>query len=214
MSILRGLPSLTGDAPAFEVSTAPATPAELFEEWLGTAVAGRVVEPQSMTLSTVDEEGMPDARVLILKAIDPAGRWAFASSAASAKGRELAANPHAALTFWWPEQVRSVRIRGSVAEDDPATSAADFGERGISAKAIALSGEQSAPLIDPDLLTAEVSAAQERLRAEPGLIHPAWRRYWVTASAVEFWQGETDRRHQRLQYLRQDGGWTRQLLRP
>lgn len=204
------LPSLTGTAPAFDPTAAPENPGALFAAWFDEAVRGEVVEPHAMTLSTVDGLGLPDARVLILKDLDPAGRWAFSSSAASAKGRQLAAAPAAALTFWWPAQVRSIRIRGTVEADSAVASAEDFLERGAGARAVALSGTQSATLADPALLAAEITAAGARQDE----VEPTWRKYWLTAGSVEFWQGDPGRRHVRLRYDRTAGGWTRSRLRP
>lgn len=213
-ALLAGLSSLAGHGPDFDLDAAPATPGELFEDWFHTAVRTGAPEPHAMTLSTLDDQGLPDARVLILKAFDRSGRWAFASSAASTKGQQLSTHPVAALTFSWPSLARSVRIRGPVAPDTAEASAADFRERSIGARAIALSGRQSATLDDPSRLDQEIAAARRQLDQRPDLIDEAWRRYWLTADSVEFWQGLSDRKHRRLRYVRRDGRWDRRRLRP
>ena len=100
---------LAGASPEPDVSAVPVGPVSLFVTWLRQAVAAGVPEPHAMTLSTVDAHGMPRGRVLILKAVDEHG-WHFAVSSVSQKGRDLAVNPVAALTFYWPALVRQVRI--------------------------------------------------------------------------------------------------------
>ena len=114
-------------------------------DWLLAAIGQGVPEPAAMTLSTVDAEGRPSARVLILKNVDEAG-WQFASSSTSRKGLELAERPAAALTFYWVPMARQVRISGTVASVDPDDSARDFLARSDSARAAALMGRQSQPL--------------------------------------------------------------------
>lgn len=211
---LARLASLSGSAPPFDVGQAPEGPGQLFQQWFDDAVAAGAAEPHAMTLSTVSSTGAPDARVLVLKDFDPTGRWAFASSSASAKGQQLARHPVAALTFYWPALVRSVRLRGRVAPDSPAASRADFLARSTSARAIAISGRQSSPVSDPAQLDAEIAQALDLLDHEPDAGTDRWRKYWLTADTVEFWQGEQTRRHTRLQYRRQGDRWTRQRLRP
>lgn len=131
--MLRGLPSLVGEAPAFDPASLPADPVALFLEWLGVAVRAGVPEPHAMTLSTVDAAGAPDARVLILKDVDVRG-WAFASTASSSKGRQLRQRPAAALSFWWQPLVRAVRVRGEVVEASREESLADLRARSVEAQ--------------------------------------------------------------------------------
>lgn len=130
---LRALASLTGRAPVLALDALPTDPVALFLEWLERAVAAGVPEPHVMTLATVDVEGMPDARTLILKDVSPQG-WAFAGPRSSAKGEQLAARPVAALNFWWQPQVRAVRVRGRVEEASPEESAADLAARSAAAR--------------------------------------------------------------------------------
>ncbi|UNK72020.1 pyridoxamine 5'-phosphate oxidase family protein [Microbacterium sp. H1-D42] len=130
---LRSLPSLAGVAPAFDPVGLPADPVALFDAWLADAVALGVPEPHAMTLATVDADGVPDARTLILKGVSERG-WAFAGHRTSAKGRQLAANPAAALSFWWQPIVRAVRVRGRVEPASDAESAADLAARSAAAR--------------------------------------------------------------------------------
>src|SRR5256886_11529481 len=99
--------------PALNSETVPDPPAELFRQWLLEAIDAGVQAPHAMTLGTVDEDGRPTTRVLLLKGLDD-GRWQFASSRTSRKGREIAATPWGAATFYWREQSRQVRLRGRI----------------------------------------------------------------------------------------------------
>lgn len=120
--LLRRLSVFDTDLPGL----APADPVTLFTEWLAAAVTAGIPEPHAMSLATADADGRPSSRVLICKDVEPQGCWFFASSSTSRKGRELAAQPHAALGFYWPGQGRQIRIRGRVTPASPERSAADF----------------------------------------------------------------------------------------
>ncbi|WP_018156816.1 pyridoxine/pyridoxamine 5'-phosphate oxidase [Demetria terragena] len=132
-SLLRAMPSLSGDAPPLDLDDLPGDWVALFLEWLDLACRAGVPEPHAMTVSTVDANGVPDARVLVLKDVDARG-WAFASTGSSAKGEQLAESPHAALTFWWQPLVRSVRVRGLVVEASSEECLADLRARSEAAQ--------------------------------------------------------------------------------
>ncbi|MCR2812930.1 pyridoxamine 5'-phosphate oxidase family protein [Microbacterium sp. zg.Y1090] len=131
---LRSLPSLTGSPPPFDLSALPDDPEQLFTAWLREAVDSGVPEPHAATLATVDADGLPDARTLILKDVDDHG-WAVAGPRSSVKGTQLAAHPAAALNFWWQPLVRAVRVRGNVREATGAEVAADLAARSAEARA-------------------------------------------------------------------------------
>lgn len=211
--LLRGIEVFSGELPDFDLTELPADPHELFIEWLLTAVRDGVREPHAMTLSTVDGAGAPDARVLILKNISAEG-WEFASDARSRKGRDLAARPAAALTFYWPECARQVRVRGEVAAATVQDSAADFLARSTAARAEALLGRQSTPLAGSAERDSAVREAAARIDADPDLVSPDWTLYVLRPRRVEFWQGREDRGHTRVDYTRGDAGWERGLLWP
>jgi pyridoxamine 5'-phosphate oxidase len=143
--MLRAIPVFAGELPEFDVEAAPERPEELFLSWLHEALDAGVREPHAMTLSTVDEQGVPSARVLILKNVDADG-WQFAVHADSPKGRELAGRAAAALTFYWPAQARQIRVKGPVTPAPAEQSAADFLARSLPARAKATLGRQSTPL--------------------------------------------------------------------
>jgi pyridoxamine 5'-phosphate oxidase len=210
---LRGLDVFGGDLPSFDIAELPAGPHELFTEWLLAAIAAGVREPHAMTLSTLGTDGDPAARVLIVKNVSAAG-WEFASDAGSRKGREPAAHPVAALTFYWSPLARQVRVRGRVESAGPAASAADFLARSPGARAEALLGRQSTALTGLAARDAAVREAAERVERELGLVAPGWTLHTLRADSVEFWQGDRDRRHTRVNYVRTDGGWERGLLWP
>ncbi|MEU3447891.1 pyridoxal 5'-phosphate synthase [Streptomyces thermolilacinus] len=210
---LRDIEVFAGELPGFDPSAAPDTPVELFTEWLLAALSAGVREPHAMTLATAGADGDPSARVLILKDVSADG-WQFASDASSPKGRDLAARPFAALTFYWAPLARQVRVRGPVVRETPERCAADFLGRGEGARAEALLGRQSQPLADPAERDARVEESLARVRSEPDLVAPGWTLYSVRPESVEFWQGDKQRRHTRLVYLASPDGWTKQLLWP
>jgi len=125
---LRALPDFPDVLPDFDPEAAPEDPAELFRQWLAEALAAGVPQPNACSLATADEHGRPSSRMLILKDIDADG-WHFATSRESRKGRELSANPNAALNFFWQQQGRQVRVAGDVVELSAAASAADWQAR-------------------------------------------------------------------------------------
>lgn len=210
---LRDLPVFAGELPDFDPAATPADPVTCFVGWLRTAVAAGVREPHAMTLSTIAQDGIPSARVLLLKNVDANG-WQFAVHEASPKGRELSASGVAALTFYWPDQARQVRVRGTVRAESAEKSAADFLARSVGSRASSMSGLQSTPLDHRDSVEAASKQALERLAQEPGLVISEWILYTLWADHVEFWQGDKDRKHTRVRYLRDGDGWTKQLLWP
>lgn len=137
---LRAQPTLTGATLPLALADLPSDPVPLFREWITTAAAMGVPEPQTVTLATVDGDGMPDARTLILKDVDARG-WGFAGARSSRKAAQLAATPRAALNFWWQPVMRAVRVRGHVLEASAEESAADLAARPAAARAGIAPGE-------------------------------------------------------------------------
>lgn len=213
-ALLRSQQVFPAAMPEFDPHAAPDDPVTLFLRWLEAAIQDAVPAPHVMTLATADDRGRPSSRVLICKDVDGDGCWYFASGAASGKGRDLAVNPHAALSFFWPQQGRQIRVRGTAVPAGRQASAADFLARPAASRAEALIGRQSEPLADLAELDRAFRHAQARATADPELIAPAWTLYALTAGEVEFWQGDLQRRHVRLRYQRTGRAWTRQLLWP
>jgi pyridoxamine 5'-phosphate oxidase len=212
--MLRGLEVFPADLPEFDVRSAPEDPVTLFLAWLADAVRDKILGPHVMTLATADAEGRVSSRVLICKDVDETGRWYFASDAASVKGRDLAANPRAAASFYWPQHGRQIRIRGEATSAGSDASAADFLARPPASRAAALIGRQSEPLAGPAELDEAFRRSQAEVDANPGLIAADWTLYTLSAETVEFWQADHQRRHIRLEYLRTAGAWTSRLLWP
>lgn len=145
---LRAQRSLIGTTPPLDPQRIPDDPTELFRDWLSTASREGVPEPHAATLATVDADGVPDARTLILKEVSESG-WAFAGPRSSRKGAQLAANPVAALNFWWQPLVRAVRVRGAVREASRADSEADLAARSAAARADVAPGDWVLWRIEP-----------------------------------------------------------------
>jgi pyridoxamine 5'-phosphate oxidase len=215
---LRSLRVWDTDLPAFDPASAPGAPLELFRSWLVAAAEAGQAEPHTMALATVDADGRPDVRTVMLHDADERG-WHFASHATSAKGRQLAAVPQAALHFYWPVQGRQVRLRGRVTTASPEEAYADLHARTTGALAAALVGRQSEVLDSLGSLAAASDAAWARAEAEPDAESKTWTLYVLDPQEVEFFQGDGRRRHIRLRYRRSagactTGGWARELLWP
>jgi pyridoxamine 5'-phosphate oxidase len=210
---LRELKVFEGELARFDPSDVPAHPAELFLLWLQEAVEGGEREPHAMTLSTVDGEGRPSSRVLILKGLSD-GRWEFATSRRSRKGRELEGNGWGAMSFYWSLQGRQVRIRGRVLAAGDERSAADFLARSRGARAEALAGVQSEVLGDQAELDAALEEASRRIARAPDVVAEEWTVYGLAADEIEFWQAHPERRHVRLRYRLCDGVWITERLWP
>lgn len=207
------------ELPGFDPADVPEEPVALFHTWFTGAVASGAVEPHTLSLATVDTAGRPDVRTVMLHGVDARG-WHFASHAGSAKGRQLADRPEAALGFYWPTQGRQVRVRGPVTTGTRDDAYADLHARTPGALASALVGRQSEILSSLDALAGASAAAWDRALSEPEAHAESWTLYRVLPTEVEFFQGDERRRHVRLRYRRTDGAdraadtWTRELLWP
>src|ERR1700742_3328176 len=185
--ILRAMASFPAELPEFDPQTAPDAPVPLFLSWLDDAVKDGILGPQSMTLATADAAGRVSSRVLICKDVDDEGRWYFASDADSGKGRDLAANPRAAASFYWPQLGRQLRLTCEAASAGRAASAEDFLAKPPAARAAGLVGHQSEPLADLSDLDEALRRAQAEVAANPDLVDPDSTFYALTADTVEFW---------------------------
>ena len=197
---------------ALDEAHAAADPLRQFSRWWDEALASRLPEPNAMTLATADADGRPSARVVLLKEFDEAG-FVFYTNYDSRKGQELAANPRAALLFFWPELERQVRIEGGVQKVEAAQSDAYFASRPLASRIGAWASPQSRPIPGKAWLLAQA--------AEMGLRHglnpkrpPHWGGYRVAPELYEFWQGRPSRLHDRLLYTRGADGWRRERLSP
>ena len=213
--LLRQLPSLKGPLPEEDINGLPSDPRIAFRLWLENAISSGIREPHAMTLSTVDADGQPDARVLILKNVDERG-WHFAIKSASPKGNQIKKNANVALTFYWPELGRQIRIRGEALSLPADECAHDFSERPIGSKASAIASPQSQVLADETDLEERLHKAKEFLSKNPEHIETGWLVYAVSPQVIEFWQGTSDRNHKRLRFMRSNDGtsWSTDRLWP
>ena len=188
-------------------------PHEQFARWFAAAAAARVPEPNAMTLATVDADGRPSARMVLLKEADPRG-FVFYTNHDSRKGRALAAHPQAALLFFWAELERQVRIEG-VVETLPAAAADTYWAlRPRLSQLGAWASPQSAPLPDRAALEARFADVERRYPGKEIPRPPYWGGYRVVPTEVEFWQGRASRLHDRIVYTREGDGWRITRLAP
>jgi pyridoxamine 5'-phosphate oxidase len=166
-------------------------------------------EPDAMVLSTVDPDGRPSARYVLLKGVDDRG-FVFYTNMESRKARALDAHPHAALTFYWPPATQ-VRIEGGVERVSDAEADAYFATRPRGSQIGAWASLPSAPLASRAVLD-ERTAGEARPR--PACTRPFWSGYRVVATSIEFWTRDPVRLHERVMFQRGAGGWTRSLLFP
>lgn len=212
---LRSLPSLKGPFVDWEIDKLPDTPQEAFLHWLNDAIEAGVKEPHAMTLSTVDSDGFPDARVLILKNVDERG-WHFAIKANSPKGKQLAENPNAALTFYWPALGRQIRLRGQALVLPDVECADDFLTRPEGSKISAMASRQSEILQSQQELARSLNDAHTFLSQNPEYIELGWKVFALQPRSIEFWQGATDRLHKRIIFSKtaDKTAWQKQMLWP
>ncbi|MGR4973438.1 pyridoxamine 5'-phosphate oxidase [Pseudomonas sp. LARHCG127] len=190
-------------------------PLALFALWMQQArdTERPPVEANAMALATVDAQGRPHCRVLLLKGFDAQG-FSFFGNYDSLKGQDLAANPWAAMTFFWPGLERQVRIEGPVHKLDPALSDAYFESRSVGSRLGAWASPQSRPLPDRAALETLLAQTEQRFAEQPVRRPGHWGGYCLQPQRLEFWQGRADRLHDRLDYRRQDGAWQRSRLAP
>jgi pyridoxamine 5'-phosphate oxidase len=188
-------------------------PIGLFVDWLADARAHEVNDPNAMTLSTVDADGWPEARLVLLKDVDARG-FTFYSNRESAKGLELAANPVAALTFHWKSLRRQVRVRGRVEPVTPQEADAYFASRARESRIGAWASDQSRPLDDRATLEAAVVRETARFEGQNVPRPERWTGWRVVPRSVEFWRDRPFRLHDRLRFDREGDGWAKTRLWP
>jgi pyridoxamine 5'-phosphate oxidase len=201
-----------GQASLSEADVA-ADPFEQFNIWFEQALKAEVMEANAMGLSTVDAEGRPSSRIVLIKQYDRRG-FTWYTNYDSDKGRQLLARPHAALLFFWPELERQVRIEGRVERTAPEESDKYFHSRPLKSRLAAVASQQSRPIGS----RAELEQHYDAVAAQFGDAPPRpghWGGYRLVPERIEFWQGRRSRFHDRIVYtLQADGSWTRQRLQP
>ena len=198
----------------FEASLDP-DPDVQFDRWLEEATAAGVPLAEAMTLATATPEGVPSARMLLLKGHDARG-FAFYTNRESRKAQELHANPRAALVFYWRQpRERQVRVEGRIEVLDDETSAGYFATRPRAARLAAWASPQSRPVSGRDELERLYGEVTTRFgESEDVPLPPFWGGYRLVPEAIELWQGREHRFHDRMRYEREGDGWRRARLGP
>ncbi|HET6656429.1 MAG TPA: pyridoxamine 5'-phosphate oxidase [Gaiellaceae bacterium] len=191
-----------------------ADPIALFQRWQEEAAAAGVILPEAMTLATANAAGRPSARTVLLKGVDERG-FVFFTNYESRKGRQLAENPHAALTFLWHmEPRRQVLVTGAVEKVQRAESEAYFATRDVGSRLGAWASRQSSPLESRGDLEGAFADAKARFGDDVPL-PDWWGGYVLAPETIEFWESRPNRLHERVRYSRGgDGSWQATLLSP
>ena len=190
------------------------TPFDQFQRWWDEAVASKIEEPNAMTLATASADGVPAARIVLLKGFDAKG-FTFFTNYESFKGMQLAENPRACLVFFWKELERQVRITGLVEKVAAAESDAYFNSRPEGSRLGAWASPQSHVIPGRDWLEKNEARFEKEFSGKIIQRPLHWGGYRVKPIGIEFWQGRPSRLHDRIQYsLQEDGAWKIERLAP
>lgn len=191
-----------------------ADPIALFKEWMAAAREAEPNDSNAMSLATVDADGMPDVRVVLLKEVTEAG-FVFFTNLESAKGQQLTETPKAALGFHWKSQRRQVRVRGTVMPVSEEAADEYFATRAAQSRISAIASDQSRPLADRAEFEQRVAELSEIFGDGPDIPRPEfWGGFRIVPVEIEFWQDQAFRMHDRLKFVRSKEGWTTGRLYP
>jgi pyridoxamine 5'-phosphate oxidase len=188
-------------------------PLEQFEHWFAEAKRAGVEVPETMTLATADGEGVPSARMVLLKGAGEDG-FVFYTGYGSRKSEELGQNPRAALVFYWRQLGRQVRVEGSVERVSEPESAAYFATRPRGSQLAAWASQQSRPLRSREELDRRYAELEREYEDREVPLPPHWGGYRLRPEAIEFWEHRENRLHDRLRYTRAREGWKVERLSP
>jgi pyridoxamine 5'-phosphate oxidase len=213
---LRCMPDLADQNPfpRLDRSDLDPNPFLQFEKWFSTALASALPEPTAMTLATATKEGLPSARIVLLKGFDREG-FVFYTNYESQKGRELAGNPHAALVFYWPQLGWQIRINGSVSKVSREESEEYFQTRPLGSKLGAWASAQSRVIGSRKELEEGLAEVTANFLGTHIPLPPYWGGYRVSPVLMEFWQAGASRLHDRFRYTRlPSNDWKLERLNP
>jgi len=188
-------------------------PIAQFQQWFDAALAANVHEPNAMHLATINAEGRPEGRIVLVKGIDATG-FSFYTNYTSQKAASLALNPVASLTFFWPELERQVRIEGRVEKVSAAESDAYFNSRPRGSQLGAWVSHQSEVISGRDVLTSQQETLEAQFAGKPIPRPPHWGGFRVIPDKIEFWQGRPSRLHDRIRYRLTAGTWQIERVSP
>lgn len=201
-----------GDSSLDEGNILP-DPLAQFSVWFDDIVKAKQHDPTAMVLATVDQNGHPDTRVVLLKGIEE-GSFIFYTNYQSAKALQIAQTPFAALNFYWPELARQIRIRGEVKKVSTELSHQYFLSRPLKSQLSALASPQSQEIPDRAFLENALNHLTQQHEHQPLTPPIHWGGYRLIPEEIEFWQGRNNRLHDRIQYRRQNNAWTQRRLAP
>jgi len=190
-----------------------ADPFRQFDGWFAEALKAGIPDANAMSVASVDALGQPSSRMVLLKSFDAQG-FVFYTNLGSRKAHELDAHAAVALLFFWPELHRQVKIRGTAARTTAAENIAYFSRRPRDSQLGAWASAQSRPITSRQVLAAAFAQAAERFRAGEVPLPSFWGGYRVAPSAIEFWQGQENRLHDRFLYTSEAAGWRIERLAP
>lgn len=208
-----GSGAIPATGPASDDFTLREEPWSLFQDWMAEAARSEPNDPNAMALATSGADGLPDVRIMLLKAFDARG-FAFFTNDQSTKGEELAENAQAAIVLHWKSLRRQVRARGSVTRLSPEDADLYFASRPRESRIGAHASRQSQPLVDRATLVREVTAASARFDGGPVPRPAHWSGYRIAPVSIEFWQDGAFRLHDRIRFMKDGPGWRRLRLYP
>lgn len=199
---------------SLDVKSVSQDPISQFTKWFEEAVTAKIPEPNAMNLATVNENGRPASRIVLLKGVEDY-KFVFYTNYQSRKGKELDGNPACSLTFFWPELERQVRIEGVAARVDEKRSEKYFQSRPRGSQVGAWASPQSTLISDRALLEERAKQIEEKFKEQEVLPKPnQWGGYEIDPLMIEFWQGRPSRLHDRILYTRDESGWKINRLAP